>query len=114
MTLTSFGAGTYTIYMGGIGPVSGAVNNIMIISGTTLYSWDDMQAPIAYTGDYSAGSSDTTKSVILYNTTNSRGQATMSNGKTLICPLWSGLTSSYTNNQAVRWCDIDEYNVTSS
>ena len=107
MNSTALPNGTYYVYLGDVRPSSKIIYNIMIYSSsyTSDIDWDEFHSPIACTTDFSAGSSDTIKSVILYNSSTSQGQATMSSG-TLRCPLWANLSHSYVNNQAIRYCDI--------
>lgn len=107
--------GTYTLSMNLLlSTTKKIVAQIMIFSGTTTYDWGEMHSPIACSTDFSAGSSDATKSVILYDSSSGRGYANLSNGETLNCPLWNNLSYSYVNDQAIRYCDIKVSNVTAS
>ena len=73
---------TYYIYMQGVLIGEHIIHNIMIYPSTYTsdIDWEDFHSPIACTTDFSAGSSDTIKSVILYNSSTGQGQATMSRG----------------------------------
>jgi hypothetical protein len=108
MNSTALPNGTYYVYLGNVRPGSKIINNIMIYSSsyTSTIDWDAFHSPIACSTDFESGSSDTKKSVILYNSSTDMGYATLSNGKTLDCHIWNNLTHSYVNNQAIRYCDI--------
>jgi hypothetical protein len=125
LDLSSFGTGTYTLYMGGVGVNCNSsayvtfgkiVSNIMITNGTTQYDWNAMHAPIAYAGDFSETSGFRDNGgVILYNTATGKGHATVVNGqgqyREIECPIWGDVTTTYINNQGVRYCDIDRDNI---